>query len=184
MARGSIFMRELADGSKRYDAVWRANGKLRQKSFTQEREAERHLTNTLKKLQGNAYRDTKGAPMGEVFDRWIKASLAVRLQEGSLKPSTAKAYRSMVNEHLRPAFLDYRSDRLSMEAIEDWRAGLAKKIAEKKLAPKYYVNLRNLLHTILEWARHRNPAYLDANPVDDLERLQLSKAKKRPHFEP
>jgi integrase len=183
-AGGSVFVRVLADGGKRYDAVWRVHGKLRQQSFKQEQEAKRHLVNTLKKLQGNGYRDVKGAPMGDVFDRWLEDSLAVRVNEGSLKPSTAKSYRNMVKTHLRPAFADYRSDRLNTAAVEVWRAGIARKIAEKTLAPKYYVNLRNLLHTILEWARRRSPAYLDVNPVDDLERLNLPTAKKRPHFEP
>lgn len=182
--KGMIVTRALAGASKRYDAVWRANGRQRSKTFQKAHDAEKFLADTVKKIHDNTYRDFKPAPLGEVFDRWLTHSLKVRVQEGSLKPSTAKSYRSMLKEHLRPAFADYRSDRLTMEAIEEWRAGLAAKIAEGTLAPKFYVNLRNLLHAILEWAVHRNPAYLAHNPTKDLERLRLPKAKKRPHFEP
>ena len=72
------------------------------------------------------------------------------VKEGSLEFSTAKSYRSMVAEHLRPAFGECRSDRLRVEAIEAWRAGVATKIEKGKLASKFYINLRNLLHSILE----------------------------------
>jgi len=182
--KGMIITRGLADGSKRYDAVWRANGRQRSKTFQRAHDAEKFLADTVKKVHDNTYRDLRPVLVGEVFDRWLTHSLDVRVKEGSLKPSTAKSYRSMLEEHLRPAFKEYRSDRLTTEAIEEWRGGLAAKIAEKTLAPKFYVNLRNLLHAILEWAIHRNPAYLAHNPTKDLERLRLPKAKKRPHFEP
>jgi len=182
--KGTIITRELKDGTKRYDAVYRVNGKQRQRTFRRQKEAEKHLADTVKKIHDNTYRDTKPARMGEVFDRWLAYSLEVRVKEGSLRPSTAKSYRSMLEEHLRPAFAEDRSDQLTMEVIGGWRAGLAKKIAEDTLAPKFYVNLRNLLHTILEWARLRNPAYIVHNPMKDLERLRLPKAKRRPHFEP
>lgn len=52
------------------------------------------------------------------------------------------------------------------------------------LAPKFYVNLRNLLHAIIEWARHPARRYLAHDPLAGLERLRLPRAKKRPHFEP
>ena len=122
--------------------------------------------------------------MAEVFDRWTTYSLDVRLKEGSLKPSTAKSYKSMIAEHLKPAFGAYRSDRFTLTAVEEWRASIAEKIAAGTLAPKFYVNLRNLLHAVVEWARHPERRYFAQNPVDGLERLRLPRAKKRQHFEP
>ena len=182
--KGAIITRKLKDGTKRYDAIYRVNGKQRQRTFNRQKDAGKYLVDTVKKVHDNTYRDIKPALMGEVFDRWLAYSLDVRVKEGSLRPSTAKSYRSMLEEHLRPAFAEYRSDQLTVEAIENWRAGLAKKIAEETLAPKFYINLRNLLHTIFEWARHRRPAYIAHNPTKDLERLRLPKGKKRPHLEP
>ncbi len=182
--KGTIITRKLRDGTKRYDAIYRVHGKQRQRTFQRQKDAAKYLAGTVKKVHDNTYRDIKPIRIGEVFDRWLANSLEVRVEEGSLRPSTSKSYRSMVEEHLRPAFADHRSDQLTVEVIEGWRAGLAKKIAEETLAPKFYVNLRNLLHTILEWARRRSPAYIAHNPMKDLERLRLPKAKKRPHFEP
>ena len=182
--KGTIITRKLRDGTKRYDAIYRVHGKQRQRTFQRQKDAAKYLAGTVKKVHDNTYRDIKPIRIGEVFDRWLANSLEVRVEEGSLRPSTSKSYRSMVEEHLRPAFADHRSDQLTVEVIEGWRAGLAKKIAEGTLAPKFYVNLRNLLHTILEWARRRSPAYIAHNPMKDLERLRLPKAKKRPHFEP
>src|SRR5262249_17654625 len=51
-------------------------------------------------------------------------------------------------------------------------------------APKFHVNVRNLLHAILAWARHPERRYLIHNPFAGLERIRLPKAKKRPHYEP
>ena len=123
--KGTIITRELKDGTKRYDAIYRVNGKQRQRTFRRRKDAEKHLAHTVKKIHDNTYRDLKPARMGEVFDRWLAYSLEVRVKEGSLRPSTAKSYRSMVEEHLRPALEEVRSDQFTMEVIEGWRAGLA-----------------------------------------------------------
>jgi integrase len=127
--------------------------------------------------------DVQPALMGQVFDRWIEHSLDVRRKEGSLKPSTAKSYRSMVDEHLRPAFAAYASDRLTLGVVEHWRSGIAEKIAAATMAPKFYVNLRNLLHAIVDWARHPQRRYLAHDPLAGLPRIRLPRAKRRPHFE-
>jgi pimeloyl-ACP methyl ester carboxylesterase len=94
------------------------------------------------------------------FDQWVKLELDVRLQEGSLKPSTAKSYRSMLDEHLKPAFGAYRADRFTLAAVEQWRAGIATQIAAGTMASKTFVNLRNLLSAIARWARHPSRRYL------------------------
>lgn len=182
---GWIVTRTAADGSKRYDAKWRiAPGKIKGKTFAKRKAADRHLTNVVKKVQDGTYLDVQPVLMGEVFDRWLEHSLSVRVKEGSIKPSTAKSYRSMVAEHLKLAFGPYRSDRLTLAVVEQWRAGLATKIADGTMAPKFYVNLRNLLHVIVGWARHPSRGYLGHDPVAGLERLRLPRAKARPHFEP
>src|SRR5262245_36258485 len=120
---GWVVTRTSADGSKRYDARWRiAPGKIKGRTFTRRKDADRYLTNMVKKVQDGTYVDVAPTLMGEVFDRWLELDLAVRIQEGSLKPSTAKSYRSMIAEHLRPAFGAHRSDRLTLAVVEQWRA--------------------------------------------------------------
>lgn len=182
--RGWIITREAKDGTKRYDACWRADGKIKTKTFTGRKKADTYLTRMVKKVQEGTYVEVQPTLMEEVFDRWTEHSLGVRLKEGSLRPSTAKSYKSMLNEHLRPAFGKVRSDRLTLAAVEAWRKDIAEGIAAGTIAPKFYVNLRNLLHAIIAWARHPARRYLVHDPLLGLERLRLPRGKKRPHYEP
>jgi integrase len=176
---GSIVTRTLANGSLRYDAVWRANGAQKWKTFNKRRAAERFLASVVKASHEGVYEDVVPTPMGEVFDRWLTHSLDVRVQQRRLKPSTAKSYRCMVEQHLRPAFKDVRSDRLRRTVIEDWEAARAKEIEAGTLSPKYYNNVLNLLSVIVKWARGRS--FLAHDPLfgvkrarrDDIERVYL-----------
>ena len=183
--KGWVVTRKAADGTKRYDARWRVGpGKIKGKTFRKKKAAEHYLTSMVKRVQDGSYVDVQPALMGHVFDQWVALELDVRLKEGSLKPSTAKSYRSMLDEHLRPAFGAHRSDRLNLAAVEAWRAGIASQIAAGTMASKTYVNLRNLLHAITRWARHPARRYLAHDPLDGLPKVRLPRAKKRPHFEP
>ena len=182
--KGWVVTREVRNGTKRYDAYWRVGAKVKCKTFSKRKTADRYLTDTVKRVHDGTWVEVQPTLLGAVFDRWLTHSVEVRLKEGTLKPSTASAYRSVLDEHLRPAFGAYRSDRLTLGAVEEWRRSLAERIAAGTLAPKTTVNLRNLLHTILAWARHPERRYLAHDPMAGLERLRLPRAKKRPHFEP
>ena len=183
--KGWIETRTAADGSRRYDAChWIGTNKKKSKTFTKRKAAEHYLTTMVKRVQDGTYVDVQPVLMGEVFDRWREHSLEVRVKEGSLKPSTAKSYRSMIEEHLRPAFGAYRSDRFTLLVVEEWRAGIAAKIAAGTMAPKFYVNVRNLLHAIIQWARHPERRYLAHDPLAGLPKIRVPRTKKRPHFEP
>jgi integrase len=183
--KGWIVTRNATDGTKRYDAAWRIGPKkIKTRTFRRRKDADTYLTTMVKRVQDGTYVDVQPALMGEVFDRWIELALDVRVKEGSLKPSTAKSYRSMITEHLKPAFSAYRSDRFTLGVVEEWRKGIAQKIADGTLSGKSYVNLRNLLHAIIDWARHPERRYLAHDPIGGLPRLRLSRVAKRPHFEP
>jgi hypothetical protein len=94
---GRIITRTAADGTKRYDARWRiAPGKVKGKTFTKRKAADRYLTNMVKKVHEGTYVDVQPTLMDQVFDRWLEHSLEVRLREGSLKPSTAKSYQCVL----------------------------------------------------------------------------------------
>src|SRR5258708_4148631 len=106
--KGTVITRTVKDGSKRYDAVWRANGRQKWRTFERRKDADRFLTNAVKATHDGAYRDVRPLVVADLFDRWLSESLDVRLKQGLLKPSTAKSYRSMLATHLRPAFAEYR----------------------------------------------------------------------------
>jgi integrase len=155
---GTIVTRELKTG-RRYYAVWRANGKQKWRAFTKRKDAERHLTTVVKAVHDGAYQDVRPLTLSAVIDRWLTASLEVRVKQGLLKPSTAKSYRSMV------------ATRLSHAAVGDWAGRMADEIAEGNMAPKYYNNLLNLLHAMLAWARHPAQGYLVHDPLLGQRRL-------------
>jgi integrase len=182
--KGWIITRDAKDGKKRYDACWWIGAKKKSRTFSRRKDAETYLTNMVKRVQDGTYVDVRPTLMGEVFDRWLEHALDVRVKEGSLKPSTAKSYRSMLAEHLRPAFAAYRSDRFTLVVVEQWRARIAEQISAGTMAPKFYVNLRNLLNGIIVWARHPERRYLAHDPLHGLVKIRLPRAKKRPHFEP
>ena len=182
--KGWVISRAAADGTKRYDACWWIGAKKKSKTFPRRKAAENYLTTMVGRVQDGSYVEVQPTLMGEVFDGWRTLELEVRLREGSLKPSTAKSYRSMLDEHLKPAFGAYRSDRFTLAVVEQWRAGVAAQIAAGTMASKTYVNLRNLLNAITRWARHPARRYLAHDPLDGLPKVWLPRAKKRPHFEP
>jgi len=142
------------------------------------------LTKMTGAVHDGTFVDVQPASMGDVFDRWLEHSLEVRVREGSLKRSTAGAYRSMLAQHLRPAFGGYRSDRLNLAVIEEWRAGIAQRIAAGTMQRKTYTNLSGLLRVIVDWSRHRERRYIAGDPLSGLPKLKLPRAKKRAHLQP
>lgn len=169
--KGTVVTRTLKDGTKRYDAVWRVNGKQKWRTFHRQKDADRFLANAVKATHDGTYRDVRPLAVGELFDRWLTESLDVRRKQGLLKSSTAKSYRSMLETHLRPVFGEFRSDRLGADAIKTWVAAKADAIEARTMTPKYYNNLLNLLHSILAWARHPAQSHIAHDPLDGQRRL-------------
>jgi integrase len=171
-------------GGVRWDACWRTGSKKKSRTFERRKDAEKYLTAVVKHVHDGGYIDTKPMLMDKVFDEWLMTGLEDRVTEGTLKISTAKSYRSMVEEHLRPMFGHYRSDRLTLLVIEEWRRQSTEKIAAGTMTVKFHQNQRNLLHAITDWARHPARQYLAHDPLSGLPKLRLSRARKRPFFEP
>ena len=115
-----------------------------------------------------------------LFDAWDDAAVEAAVQQGTLKPSTARSYRSMVRMHLKPAFGAVRSDQLTPQVIARWSRARANDIEDGNLAPKTYNNLVNLLSVILAWARHPAQRYLAHDPLAGVKRLP--RAKSSGHF--
>lgn len=180
--KGTIVTRERKNG-KRYFAVYRANGKQRWKGFAKRKDAERFLTSKVKRVHDGSYQETRPVLMSDLYDRWFTHSLDLRVKQGLIKPSTAKSYRSMLKTHLGPAFGEYRSDRLGHVAITEWASRMADEIAEGSLAPKTYNNVLNLLHAILDWARHPAQSYMAHDPLLGQKRLPLPR-NEREFLEP
>ena len=171
---GSIQVRTLKGGTKRYHAVWRAGGKQKRKAFSRKKDATRFLADTVKKVHDGTYVETRPAMMREVFAAWL-SDLDTRVILGEIKPSTSSTYRGNVNKHFVPALGDYRSDQLTARIINKWRRELAERIGAGDMARKSYNNLHNLLHSILSWAREPAQGFMSHDPLLGQKRLKITR---------
>ncbi len=169
----SIHKHILKDGtSVRWHAFWRdGSGKQHKRVFTRRKDAAAFLTETKKEVQDGTWREIQSAPMQEVFQAWL-TDLDIRVKMGEVKPSTAAGYRCAVRRFAEE-FGGHRSDQFSARAVVRWRHGCAERIAAGEMAPKSFNNTLNLLHSILEWARHPARAYLKHDPLVGQKRLTI-----------
>ena len=112
----------------RYDCSWWAGGKKRSKTFATKHDVTRFLATVVVETHNGTYQQTRPVAMNVVFDEWQK-HLDVKLQQGRLKPSTKKAYLSMLRKHLRPAFGTCRSDKLTVNVVQEWEPGAPRRSA-------------------------------------------------------
>ena len=162
----------------RYDCFWRTNGKLRSKTVATKHDATRFLATVVTEAHNGTYQQTRPVTMNVVFDEWEK-HLDVKLQQGRLKPSTKKAYLSMLRKHLRPAFGTCRSDRLSEHVVLEWERRYAALLAAGTVSAKYYNNLRGTLSVVLTWARQRGQRYLTHDPLSDIKPVPVERRERR-----
>ena len=168
----------IKERETRYDCFWRTNGKLRSKTVATKHDATRFLATVVTETHNGTYQQTRPVTMNVVFDEWEK-HLDVKLQQGRLKPSTKKAYLSMLRKHLRPAFGTCRSDRLSEHVVLEWERRYAALLAAGTVTGKYYNNLRGTLNVVLTWARQRGQRYLAHNPLTDIKPVPVERRERR-----
>ena len=118
-----------------------------------------------------------------LLDAWDDVAVEAAVQQGTLKTSTARSYRSMVRTHLKPAFGAVRSDQLTPQVIAKWSRERAHDIEDGELAPKTFNNLLNLLSAVLAWARRPAQRSLAHDPLVGVKRLPRRQIE-RPFLEP
>ncbi|HXG54011.1 MAG TPA: site-specific integrase [Vicinamibacterales bacterium] len=181
--KGSIVKRVGARGA-RYAAVWWSAGEQYWKGgFVRRKDAENYLNSQVRRVHDGTFQPVTPIKMRAAFEAWDDACINGALKQGTLKPSTARSYRSMVRMHLLPAFGDTRSDQLTPQVVAKWSRARADDIDEGALAPKTYNNLVNLLSVILSWARQPAQRYLAHNPLEHIKRLPRRQVE-RPFLEP
>ncbi len=168
----------LKDGkTPRWAAMWRDQaGEQHKKVFKRRMDADRWITKVAAEVQDGMWRDTQPALMRELFKAWNR-DLDTRVKMGEVKMSTADTYRCNVGKHFVPAFGDYRSDRLTASVMAEWRSEMADKIEAGEMAPKSFNNLFNLLHSLLEWARHPARGYMRHDPLIGQKRLTIRRTE-------
>ena len=162
----------------RYDCFWRTNGKLRSKTLSTKHAATRFLATVVTETHNGTYQLTRPVLMNVVFDEWEK-HLDVKLQQGRFKPSTMKAYLSMVRKHLRPAFGACRSDRLSDTIVLEWERRCAALLAAGSMSARHYNNILITLRILLKWARQRGQKFLSHDPLTDMKPVPVERRERR-----
>ena len=162
----------------RYDCSWWAGGKKRSKTFDAKHTAARFLTSAVTETHNGTYQQTRAVVMSAVFDEWEK-HLDVKQQQGRLKPSTKKAYLSMLRKHLRPAFGACRSDKLTVNVVQEWERRCAAALSEGTMSGKFYNNVRGTLSVVLSWARGRGQRYLTHDPLTEIRPVPVERQERR-----
>ena len=162
----------------RYDCFWRTNGKLCSKTVDTKHAATRFLTTVVAETHNGTYQQTRPITMNAVFDEWEK-HLDVKLQQGRLKPSTKKAYTSILRKHLRPGFGTCRSDRLSEQGVLEWERRYAALLAAGSMSARHYNNILITFRVLLKWARQRGQKFLSHDPLTDMKPVPVERRERR-----
>ena len=92
-------------------------------------------------------------------------------EDRGCKPSTVRGYRNAIKVHLLPVFGSMKLDEITVQEIEQWRAGMSSVRVQRELSNKTKNNLLVLMHAIF---RHAVKLYgLPANPVANVDRFRV-----------
>ena len=145
MARGNIVTRKVADGSKRYDACIRIEGRKKYKTFKLKNQAEAWLDRNSTDLREHTYREITPSSFRQYTDKWRKKYLIVE----ELKPSTLGGYACMLDRHLVPAFGHRPMAAITTGDITELRSELIKGHGDVKAQSSQSVKkIMNLLNRI------------------------------------
>ena len=138
---------------------WRAryrdpSGRERSKSFARKVDAERFLRHVEADLVRGQWVDPRQGQttVGELAERWFATT-------ATLKPKTREDYRSLLHNHILPAFGNRAVASLDTLAVRAWLAGLVSRgLSPSRAKHAYYVLYAVLEAAIQAGALVRNPA--------------------------
>ena len=142
--------------------VWRfEDQKYRTLYYDDPEEARADATTQITELIQGTWRDRSGPrmPLEEWIDVW--ASML-----GDIEPTTLAKYKYFVEGHILPQFQGRQLGSLTFEEIEQWEAGITKRISERgrPYARSVAVSARSLLITVLGDAVHAKK--ITSNPAE------------------
>jgi integrase len=129
-------------------------GRERAKSFARKVDAERFLRHVEADLVRGQWVDPDHGRLtvGELADRWFATTV-------TLKPKTREDYRSLLHNHVLPAFRDRPVSSIDTLTVRGWLAGLVSGgLSASRAKHAYYVLFAVLEAAIQAGALLRNPA--------------------------
>ena len=92
-------------------------------------------------------------------------------EDRGCKPTTIRNYRNAISVHLLPVFGEMTLEDITVQEIEQWRAGMSSARQQRELSNKTKNNLLVLMHAIF---RRAVKLYgLPANPVASVDRFRV-----------
>jgi integrase len=140
-------------------------------------DAEAELVKRLTAVNAGAYVENSKITVGEFFDRWLTT-----YAEGAVSAKTLEGYKSIIEQHVRPAFGALPLQKLSVLAIQTHYANLLKggrkDGREGGLSPTTVLHQHRLLSEALQMAVQwqlliRNPCDAVTPPNADPREVQV-----------
>ena len=167
--RGSGSVRQRPDG--RWEARYiAADGKRRSIYGESQKEVMRLLREALKAVDDGSYLPPQRLTVSQWLDTWLAEYCAP-----SAKPLTLAAYKSKVENHLKPALGRCKLTALDATKIQRFLNSLSR---EKELSPKTVKLVHGILHRALQQAVELR--YLNYNAADAVTLPRLEKKEVRP----
>lgn len=149
--KGAGMIRQLPSG--RFQAVIRPNGQRQARTFETKAGAQGWLNQQRQDVNDGVWTPTPvEGGRAPTFAAYAPQWLARR----DLKPRTRHDYQLLIDGHLTPAWGDVRLDRITVEEVEQWHAGLLLE------APTQRAHVYSLMRTIMNTAYQRD--LIAANP--------------------
>ena len=112
-------------------------------------------------------RSIEGVTFAEAAAEYLRFSE----EDRGCKPSTVRNYRNAIRVHLLPVFGEMALEDITVQEIEQWRAGMSSARQQRELSNKTKNNLLVLMHAIF---RRAVKLYgLPANPVASVDRFRV-----------
>lgn len=131
-----------------------------------QREARRKMTEAIAALDRGTYKDPCRMTLGEWLDIWSREYL------NSVKPTTAHAYRCIIQAHIRPRLSAVKLEQLNVHTIQQFYNSLA------DLSPKTVKNIHGVLHKALQQATVIG--YMTVNPSDSCSLPRVERPELQP----
>ncbi len=176
MSRGSVTVRTLKDGSKRYyTCLWveLPDGSKKQvwKTFDKRKDADTYLDNKSKENREEGYFE----PVKTTFERFAREWMAKYPTLAGLKPSTMSAYNCVIEKHLIPFFGKMLLSQVKPATIEkDFKCVLPASLSAKSQRNIFLV-LQRMFRSAAQWE------YVRTSPFQVKDRISLPAAKREKH---
>ena len=173
----------LPDGrqvKRKIGPVWTGRGRPADGHFTK-RLAEDWLHDRLEEVRreaavavaapGQQSGAVRAASTSVTFAEAAAEYLRFSEEDRGCKPTTIRNYRNVIRVHLLPVFGEMTLEDITVQEIEQWRAGMSSARQQRELSNKTKNNLLVLMHAIF---RRAVKLYgLPANPVASVDRFRV-----------